>query len=113
MKNYEHPSRYEGMGPLFDIKPSFKKSEFDGVTYEPAFDSSRLRGEMARVYDVMAGQYYAFWLTLREISQITGDPEASISARLRDLRKAKFGSHTVNRRRRGDPKAGIWEYQLL
>ncbi len=113
MKNKIHPSEYQGVGPLFDIKPSFSKSDFDGVTYEAKFDSSRLRGEMKRVYEVMAGQYYTFWLTLREISRITGDPEASISARLRDLRKAKFGSHTVNRRRRGEASRGIWEYQLL
>ncbi len=54
-----------------------------------------------------------WWWTLREISQHTGDPEASISARLRDLRKARFGAHTVNRRRRGDPTKGVFEYQLL
>ncbi len=113
MKNKIHPSEYQSAGPLFDVKPSFSKSDFDGVAYEAKFDSSRLRGEMKRVYEAMAGQYNTFWLTLREISQITGDPEASISARLRDFRKRSFGSHTVNRRRRGDPTRGVFEYQLL
>ncbi len=110
MKHTEHPSQYQGIGPLFDVKPSFNKSEFDGVTYEPKFDATRLRGEMARVYKLMSDSY---WRTLREISDLTGDPEASVSARLRDLRKSKFGGHTVNRRRRGEASRGIWEYQLL
>ncbi len=109
-------------GDLFDkaMTPTFtneelgrwKDSEFDGVTYEPKFDADRLRGEIARVYRFMK-QIRERWWTLKEISYHTGDPEASISARLRDLRKAKFGSHTVNRRRRGDPKRGLFEYQLL
>ncbi len=102
-------------GPLFSgellrDEATFSKSEFDGVTYEPKFDATRLRGEMARVYKLMSDSY---WRTLREISDLTGDPEASVSARLRDLRKTKFGGHTVNRRRRGNPKQGIFEYQLL
>jgi hypothetical protein len=111
MNPKEHPNQYQGIGPLFDsVKPSFVRSDFDGVTYEPKFDATRLRGEMARVYKLMSDNY---WRTLHEISDLTGDPEASISARLRDLRKSRFGSHTVNRRRRGDPKQGIFEYQLL
>ncbi len=116
MKPTEHPNQYQGIGPLFDVKPSFNKSEFDGVTYEPKFDATRLRGEMARVYNVMK---HGYW---RSICEIRGeihdrfhklDSETGISARLRDLRKAKFGSHTVNRRRRGEASRGIWEYQLL
>ena len=38
------------------------------------------------------------------------DPEASISARLRDFRKHGL---SVERRRRGDPRAGLWEYRVL
>ncbi len=102
-------------GDLFD-KPKKKwpdeEYDFDGSTYEPKFDATRLRGEMARVYRTMT-KNAGWWWTLREISQDTGDPEASISARLRDLRKARFGAHTVNRRRRGDPTKGVFEYQLL
>jgi hypothetical protein len=40
-------------GELFESKPNYSKSEFDGVTYEPKFDATRLRGEMARVYEVI------------------------------------------------------------
>jgi len=49
------------------------------------------------------------WRSLGEISRQTGDPEASVSAQLRHLRKARFGAHTVSRRRIG---AGLYLYQL-
>jgi hypothetical protein len=35
--------------------------------------------------------------------------EQTISARVRDLRKDKFGSHRVDRRYAGN---GVWEYKL-
>jgi hypothetical protein len=38
------------------------------------------------------------WHTLAEISRLTGYPEASVSARIRDFRKADFGSHVVEKR---------------
>lgn len=70
-------------------------------------DYERLNDQSRRVYDaIWDGQ----WRTLREIADITGDPEASISARLRDFRKTEFGTHTVERRRRGGASAGTWEY---
>ena len=51
------------------------------------------------------------WRTLYEIQKATGEgSEAAISARLRDLRKARFGGYQVNRRRRGD--GGTFEYQV-
>jgi len=37
--------------------------------------------------------------------------EGGVSARLRDFRKEKFGSHTVNRRRKAG--GGTFEYQLI
>lgn len=42
------------------------------------------------------------WWTLRDLSTRTGSPEASVSARLRDLRKPQFGGHTIERRSVGD-----------
>ncbi len=117
MKIKSHPNEHQGIGPLFDKKwpdEEFDYADFDGDTYEPKFDATRLRGEMARVYAIMKSCWMRReWITLSEIAAITDDPEASISARLRDLRKAKFGAHTVNRRRRGDPPKGLFEYQLL
>lgn len=52
------------------------------------------------------------WRTLSEISALTGDGEASISARLRDLRKDEFGGLNVDRRRRGDESRGLFEYRV-
>lgn len=84
--------------------------DFDGPAYSPEFDRERLTGQLGRIVDTMEDQA---WRTLEEIREETGDPEASISAQLRHLRKPRFGSHTVNKRRRGDPKQGIYEYQLI
>jgi hypothetical protein len=90
---------------------------FDGATYSPVFDYERLAGQNRKVYDLMVD---GKWRTLNEIE--TGirdlDPQARISqasasARLRDLRKERFGGHTVNRRPRGERSAGLFEYQLI
>jgi len=81
-------------------------AEFDGKTYVSVLDHERLGEQLLRVGHVMAdGQ----WHTLREIASRTKDPEASISARLRDLRKHKFGGYTVEHERVGQ---GLWRYQL-
>jgi hypothetical protein len=53
------------------------------------------------------------WRTLEEIRSRVGGSEAAISARLRDLRKDKFGGHIVESRRRGDGSRGLWEYRLV
>lgn len=58
----------------------------------------------------MLGQ--ARYVTLAEIEAATGDPEASISAQIRHLRKKRFGSYIVDKRRR-DEKGGTWEYRLF
>lgn len=71
-------------------------------------DRQRLSGLLAKVYDLMKD---GRWRTLQVIRVMTGASEASASARLRDLRKAKFGSHTVNRRRTEIP--GLFEYQVI
>ena len=80
---------------------------FDGETYEPALDGARLSREYDRVFRLMRD---GEWRTLADISEATGDPQASVSARLRDMRKPRFGSHTVERRRCGE---GLFEYRLL
>lgn len=81
------------------------------LTYDPALDKERLDNQMGRVFDVMSD---GEWHTLSELENETGgDPQASISAHLRSLRKAMYGSHTVNKRRRGEPRNGLWEYQLV
>jgi hypothetical protein len=58
---------------------------FDGATYDPTLDHERLGAQAIRVW---------------------------ASARLRDFRKPRFGSHVIARRRRGDGAAGVFEYRL-
>ena len=84
--------------------------DFDGKTYTKEHDQGRLKRQLNLVFDLMKD---ANWRTLSEISARTNCPEASISARLRDLRKAKFGQHSVKRQRRGHWSEGVFEYQLL
>ena len=50
--------------------------------------------------------------TLFDLGNTTGDPAASVSAQLRNLRKKQFGGHTINKRSRGDRSMGLFEYQL-
>ena len=83
---------------------------FNGPDYSPDLDFKRLTGQIKRVFDCMID---CRWRTLREIADITHDPEASISAQLRHLRKDRFGGHTILKRRRGDPKQGLWQYRLI
>lgn len=81
--------------------------EFDGETYEPAEDQARLTGQALAVFQTMQG---GAWWTLCSLSNATGASEASVSARLRDFRKARFGAHTVERER---VSKGLWRYRLI
>lgn len=83
--------------------------DFNGSDYEPELDKKRLTGQILRIYELMRDGRYR---TLDEIARLTGDPAASISAQLRNLRKERFGSHTVLRQRRGDRTRGLFEYKL-
>ena len=79
----------------------------DGATYEAEHDHVRLNAQTLAVWGVMkAGR----WVTLRELSEATGAGEASVSARIRDLRKPKFGGHVVERGRVRD--SGLFVYRL-
>ena len=84
-----------------------RKGMFDGPAYIPERDDIRLTGQLRRIFNLMSD---GKWRTLRQISSETGDPEASISAQLRHLRKPRFGSHEVNRMSLGE---GLHYYQLI
>ena len=81
---------------------------FDGETYDPTQDHQRLGKQALNIFHWMR---WGRWLTLHTLSGATGYPEASISARMRDFRKKRFGAHTIERRRIG--ASGAWEYRLL
>lgn len=76
---------------LFDLP-----AHFDGVSYSPEHDRERLSGQLEKVRDYMLAHE---WVTLETLCAVTGAKEQSISARLRDLRKFRFGHYTVDRKR--------------
>ena len=80
-----------------------------GPAYDAALDRERLQRQTQRIRDCMLLASDANrWKTLREIEELTGYPQASISAQLRHLRKPAFGGYIVRKRRRD--RAGLWEY---
>ncbi len=80
---------------------------FGGETYEPGLDYVRLTGQLGDVWEVLrdGGRY-----TLAELAELSGHPEASCSARLRDFRKERFGGRDIRRERVG--ASGLWTYWL-
>ena len=88
-----------GSEPTFD-------AHFNGDDYQPDRDKERLRGQILRVYPVLKD---GRWRTLRAIADTTGDPEASVSAQLRHLRKPRFGGYEIQKRY---VRNGLYEYRL-
>jgi hypothetical protein len=85
--------------------------DFSGKTFSPGNDRHRLTSLYMTVFNLMRdGQ----WRTYAEIRQVVGrGSEPSISARLRDFRKAENGGYQVDSRYRGAPKDGLWEFRLV
>lgn len=80
--------------------------KFDGPDVT-ADDAQRLGRQLRAVRSLMkAGPR---WWTLREIAEAVKAPEASVSARLRDLRKPRFGGSNIERRRL---TGGTWQYRM-
>ena len=80
---------------------------FDGPDIEPT-DEIRLTGQLQRVAEIMGDGKRR---TLREIADAARCSEASASARLRDLRKPRFGALRVERYKEpGRP--GVWLYSV-
>lgn len=76
---------------------------FDGADVRPE-DHPRLADQLARVYAVLQdGKWWTVGAMHTEIRRRFGiaDPEPSLSAQLRNLRKSKFGGHQVERQRLG------------
>jgi len=79
-----------------------------GSDYDPELDGPRLSGQMLRVFEYMRN---GKWRALFEIADAINEPEASVSAQLRNLRKDRNGNHTIEKRRRMGV-GGLWEYKL-
>lgn len=87
---------------------------FGGATFDDARDGSALTRQLDAVRAKMLG---GGWFTLAEIAQTLclSDgiiaTEASVSARLRDLRKLKYGAYDIEKRVRQGTRR-LWEYHL-
>lgn len=79
---------------------------FNGSDYDHDRDAPRLTEQIKRVFEVLSTHQ---WVTLAEIAAATGDPEASISAQIRHLRKARFGSWDIQKRHNGN---GLYSYRM-
>ena len=79
---------------------------FDGDDYVTDRDSVRLTSQLDKVRVYMEGADY---LTVQQISADIQQPEPSVSAQIRNLRKDRFGARTVNREYRGD---GCYAFKL-
>ena len=79
---------------------------FGGQTFDHAQDGRRLGRQLRTVIGLMQD---GEWRTLSEISRATAYPEASVSARLRDVRKHSVPAWTMESRRR---QRGLWEYRI-
>lgn len=85
-------------------------ASFGGKTYDATFDYDRLSKQMKIVYDfIKDGQFH----TLKEMSKATSVPEASLSARLRDFRREKYGANIILKRHVGDRYNGLFEYRFV
>lgn len=90
-----------------------KAMRFSGKTIDQERDADRLSKQYDYVFAVMRDG------RPRTLSDIRRDvirryelavPLQSVSARLRDMRKDRFGGHTVERDYISN---GLWQYQLL
>jgi hypothetical protein len=80
--------------------------DFDGKTFDRERDGSRLGAQLAAVRRAMEAEE---WVTLAHLALLVDAPEASVSARLRDLRKPRHGGLIVERRY---VSRGLWEYRI-
>jgi hypothetical protein len=81
----------------------------DGATYDHDQDGARLFRQAADVWSVM---HDGRWYSLQALSEMTGHPPQSVSARIRDFRKERYGSHRVDRQRYGLHR-GLFVYRLV
>jgi RIO-like serine/threonine protein kinase len=81
--------------------------DFYGETFERERDGARLGAQLSAVKGFMLTHG---WVTLSQISEATNAPEASVSARLRDLRTPRGGNFIIQRRY---ISRGLHEYRLV
>jgi hypothetical protein len=96
------PIDYRGLGPVVL-----------GSTFEPKVDRERLSSQQRRVEELVSDgeprTLYEIAVALRKLYPHTHFPEASISARLRDMRRVGY----IVERTRKSAKSGLWVYRAV
>lgn len=91
----------------------FENTKFSGGDYDEAKDKLRLIGQMRRIFDYMVSiQDNGTYVTLAEISAMTGAPVNSISAALRAFRNQHGYDVQVKRDGGGKNMSGLHFYRL-
>ena len=80
---------------------------FDGKSYDAGQDGQRLQTLQDRVYAILVR---GGWWTLPELSNATGGSQTGVAARVRDLRKPRWGGHQIERQR---VAGGLWQYRMV
>jgi hypothetical protein len=84
---------------------------FDGDTFDPDRDAERLSKQLFAVKQHCLERFPG-WVFLEDLAKDLGYPPTSIpalSARLRDLRKDRFGAYQVDSENVG---GGLWRYRV-
>ena len=84
---------------------------FGGTTYDADLDFERLKTQLEKVRWLLTHPKGEWWTLSKLKARVGAGSEASISARIRDLRKKEFGGYRVEHRRRG--VGGLWEYRVM
>ena len=89
------------------IGKAYEKPMFDGESFDKVQDQARLMSQLARVRAFLSdGQ----WHTLYDVHRVCGGSESGCSARIRDLKKDRFGGLIIEKRRQS---AGVWLYRMV
>ncbi len=86
------------------MKPTLDVSAPKGDTFDGARDGKRLAHQRQRVLDILLD---GSWITLGCLSVLANAPEASCSARIRQLRSEGFVIE------REYVERGLWRYRLV
>jgi hypothetical protein len=94
-------------------RTAVREERFDGQTYDHQLDRKRLTSQLdAVLYLLGDGRWWSVPELTKSVARIVGKSvsDSSTTARLRDLRKPKFGAHQIQSRRRAG--GGSFEYRL-
>ena len=104
-KGYRPEGTYDAL--CREAMPPIGEMRFSGSTYDEKLDQYRLGSQLNDVWQyIKDGE----WHYPEEMEEALDHRWASMSARLRDFRKDRFGAHNIERER---VRGGSWRYRLV